>query len=80
MALVTARIPASVGVKLALGSGRRTVTYRDAAGRRFDAVVMGPGSSSGAKLRVPEKNNGVFDNVAKATALTQTNVYMTRLP
>lgn len=79
MALQTARIPTAVGKKLAQGSGRRTVSWRDSRGQRFDAIVMGPGSSSGAKLLIPEKG-AILDNVAKATSRTQTNVYMTTLP
>lgn len=54
-------------------SGWRTVVYRDANGNSWDAVIVGPGSGSGYKIRLTSDANRIVDNVAKATATHGTN-------
>jgi hypothetical protein len=72
-------VPASDGLQTSRGTARRSVSYRDVNGKRHDAVVVAPGSASGLKLAIWGQGNGgqrrVIDNVAIATARTQTNVY-----
>jgi len=70
---------------LTRGSGRRTVVYRNLSGRTFEAIVIGPGSSSGLRLMIPAlrmKGPGVYikDNVAAATTMKQTDRYFDRWP
>jgi len=60
-------------------AGRMRVSYRDAKGGSFDAVVLGQGSSSGLKLKILGLNpSRTIDNVAAATTMKQTNVYFSR--
>jgi hypothetical protein len=74
-------VPASDGLQTSRGTARRSVSYRDVNGKRHDAVVVAPGSASGLKLAIWGQGSGnggqrrVIDNVAVATARTQTNVY-----
>jgi hypothetical protein len=74
----TARASSGKG-KAISNSGSITVSYRDTKGRRHDAVVVGPGTSSGLKLRIRGQGSAirVIDNVALGTARNQTNVYFT---
>lgn len=69
--------PASVGLKISRGSGRQSVSYRDAKGIRRDAVVIAKGSSSGLRLFIPEQDR-VVDNVGPMTTIKGTNVYDAR--
>jgi len=57
------------------------VIYRGANGRTLAATILGPGSSSGAKLRLGSRigTGKIVDNVAAGTARTQTNVYFNRV-
>jgi hypothetical protein len=57
------------------------VTYRGANGRTLSATIIGPGSSSGAKLALRSRigTGKIVDNVALATSRTQTNVYYNRV-
>ncbi len=72
--------PSAVGKKSSRGSGRRTVIYRDAAGRTWSALVVAKGSSSGLKLKIESAGNvRVIDNVALATTFAQTNRYRNSL-
>jgi hypothetical protein len=63
-------------------SGRRTVVYRRTSGKTEEALVIGPGTNSGVKLRlVSRRPKVVVDDVAKATAMKgagSTGVYFTR--
>jgi hypothetical protein len=55
--------------------GFRSCTYRDAQGRTWDATIVGPGSTSGYKIRVTSRRsmgsvaNVNIDNVPLATSL-----------
>ena len=69
--------PSAVGKKLPRGSGRQTVNYRDANGKRQDAVVISKGSVSGLKLFVKSRNL-VVDNVAARTTVKGTGYYDVR--
>jgi len=71
-------------------AGRMRVSYRDASGNTQDAVVVGPGTSSGLKIviRVPStvgtlaaplSGNQVLDNVPAATTVKQLSAYTARL-
>lgn len=72
-----ARIPATGRRKTA---GYWRVSYKDTNGKIFAATVVGPGSGSGLKLRLPNRIFGskIIDNVAVMTVRTQTNVYFDR--
>jgi hypothetical protein len=60
-------------------SGNRAVHYRDTKGHTFIATVLGPGTSSGLKLKLDAYNTvTVKDNVAAATTVKSTNAYFTR--
>lgn len=65
-------------------SGRLNVTYRNAAGKTFQAVVVGPGTGSGLllKLRFPANafTAGVttLDNVPAATTPKTNSAYISR--
>jgi len=59
-------------------SGRRTVIYRDGAGRTRLALVMGVGTTSGLKLAIGSESGRIVDNVAKATTSKSTNAYIAR--
>jgi hypothetical protein len=58
-------------------SGKVNVRYRDAKGTTRQAIVVGPGTTSGLKIRV--RFVGIFDNVPLATSPNQTNVYFADL-
>jgi len=56
--------------------GFRTATYRDAQGRTWGSLIIGPGSTSGYKVRITSRRGigggatGCFvDNVPLATAM-----------
>jgi hypothetical protein len=71
--------PPSVGANTSRGHGHRTVFYRDARGQRFEALVVGPGSVSGLQLQLTSHpRRGILDNVASATAKTDTGKYFDR--
>jgi len=56
--------------------GHVEVVYRDTKGRSVRALVMGPGSASGLKLKIFNRLLPVVvDNVPAATGVKQTNVY-----
>lgn len=65
-------------------AGRMRVSYRDASGQTMDAVVVGPGTSSGLKLvlRVPASaftaGNQILDNVPVATTVKSLSAYTAR--
>jgi hypothetical protein len=59
-------------------SGRRTVIYRDGAGRTRLALVLGAGTTSGLKLAIGSDSGRVVDNVAKAVTSKSTNAYISR--
>jgi hypothetical protein len=76
--------PASGGKKVTRGSGRRSVIYVDAAGRRFNAVAYSKGTSSGLKLKIESYGNAgasakFIDNVPLLTTKGQTGRYINRL-
>jgi hypothetical protein len=77
-ARATAKVSTGKG-KVVDRAGSVTVSYRDAHGTRHDAIVLGPGSVSGLKLRLPSfgGTNKDIDNVALATGEYQANVYFT---
>jgi hypothetical protein len=58
-------------------SGRRTVSYTDAAGVAQDALVLGQGTSSGLKLKLTHTKQ-ILDNVPKATAVGSVSCYRAR--
>lgn len=65
------------------GHGRRSVVYRATTGRTFEAIVIGPGSSSGLRLMIPAlrmKGPSVYikDNIGPATTVKSTNCYIDR--
>jgi hypothetical protein len=71
--------PPSVGANVSRGHGRRTVHYRDAKGQTWEALVVGPGTASGLKLQLTSHpRRGIIDNVANATARTDTGKYFDR--
>jgi hypothetical protein len=62
------------------GEGRSDVGYRDGNGKVRDAIIIGPGSSSGAKLKlgVVGGANGIKDNVAGLVNRNDTGVFVYR--
>jgi hypothetical protein len=60
-----------------------TVKYRDAQGKSHNAIVLGQGTASGLKLRLPHVTTGgalggssqIIDNVPAATGQKDTNAY-----
>jgi hypothetical protein len=63
-------------------SGRRTVVYRDTAGKTHEALVEGEGSTQGLMLRLVNirtpgnrATSQIRDDVLPATSMKQTNVY-----
>jgi hypothetical protein len=64
------------------GSGRREVVYRDANGKTWSAIVIGPGSASGVRLEVHGLRRGgqthILDNVPAATTMKDTGAYFNR--
>ena len=69
--------PLTVGVKLARGSGRQTVNWRDAKGIRRDAIVIAKGTTSGLRLFIVGQDR-IVDNVPAMTAIKGVNVYDAR--
>jgi hypothetical protein len=60
-------------------SGSMTVTFVGVRKRTSRATVMGPGTTSGLKLRVHDTNpSRTVDNVPKQTTLNQINCYVYR--
>jgi hypothetical protein len=65
----------------AFTGGRRTVVYRDARGRTFDAIVTSAGAGANeVNLRIPTRGAGdrLLTDVAKATSEKQTNRWFWR--
>jgi hypothetical protein len=54
-----------------------TVGYRNARGTMMDAIVIGPGTNSGVKLRLLARDV-VVDDVPKATTMKSTGAYFLR--
>jgi hypothetical protein len=65
-------------------AGRIVVSYRNAAGKTFDALVVSQGTSSGLKLVLRSPAGAftagarVLDNVAVATGVKSLNAYTVR--
>jgi hypothetical protein len=65
-------------------AGRMRVSYRNAAGKTFDALVVGQGTSSGLKLVIRNAAAAftpgatVIDNVPSATTLKTNSAYLAR--
>ena len=64
------------GAQYATG-GLRTVVYINSKRESFNAIVLGQGTTSGLKLRVPSLHTTI-DNVAVATTRTSVNCYISR--
>lgn len=78
-------VPSGATSGVQLSGGRRSVVWRNASGKSFEAVVVGPGSTSGLLLMIPAlrmKGPSVFlrDNVQPATTIKSTNAYFDRWP
>jgi hypothetical protein len=65
-------------------AGRMTVSYRNAAGKTFDALVVGGGTASGLKLVIRNPASAttpgstVLDNVPVATTVKSLSSYTAR--
>jgi hypothetical protein len=62
--------------------GRRTVTYRDANGKTWDALVLGEGTNSGVMLELVSmrgpRADRIRDDVPLGTDVKDTEVYFRR--
>jgi hypothetical protein len=65
-------------------AGRMNVTYRNAVGESFQALVVGPGTSSGLKLMLRYQASAntpgptTLDNVPAATTPKSLSAYISR--